>query len=179
MEPGPFEGLFIVHLDVLDDAEREGASFREAFQAQKMQGLGLPVFEPVQLNVAESRRGTLRGIHAEPWEKFIHVAYGEVFAAVADLRRESPTAGQAWTGVLDRTRAIFVGRGLGNAYQATSDLAVYTYLVNEHWQPGISYQAVRYDDADLGIEWPVTDEHQKVSSKDRSNPSLQELWREH
>lgn len=176
MELGPFDGLFIVHLDVLEDPEREGASFREAFQAEKMRDLGLPDFDPVQLNVAESRRGTLRGIHAEPWEKFIHVAHGQVFAAVADLRPESPTAGRVWTGVLDRTRAIFVERGLGNSYQATSDLAVYTYLVNAHWQPGTSYPAVRFDDADLAIDWPIADEELSVSMKDRANPSLQDLW---
>jgi dTDP-4-dehydrorhamnose 3,5-epimerase len=176
VEPGPLQGLFIVELDLLEDREREGASFREAFQAEKMRALGLPAFRPVQLNLAESRRGTLRGIHAEPWEKFVHVAYGEVFAAVADLRRGSPTAGQTWIGTLDRTRAIFVERGLGNSYQATSDLAVYTYLVNEHWKPGVAYPAVRFDDPDLAIEWPILDERLQVSSKDRANPSLREIW---
>lgn len=172
---GPFDGLYLVDLEVFDDGERPGASFREAFQAEKLEAMGLPAFRPVQLNVAESRKGTVRGIHAEPWDKFIHVAYGEVFAAVADLRKDSSTAGEVWTGTLDRAQAILVQRGLGNSYQALSEVAVYTYLVDEHWQAGVSYPAVRFDDPDLAIPWPIHD-GLLASTKDRSAPTLREWW---
>lgn len=167
------DGLFVVDLDVRDDPDRAGASFREAFQAEKMRAAGLPDFHPIQYNVAESTLGTLRGIHAEPWEKFIHVVHGEAFAAIADVRPESPTAGKVWQGRLDRTKAILVSRGLGNSYQALTDLVVYTYLVNEHWREGVSYPAVAWDDPDLAIAWPISDERLQLSAKDRSNPSLQ------
>jgi dTDP-4-dehydrorhamnose 3,5-epimerase len=173
---GPFEGLWLIDLEVHDDPERPGASFREAFHAEKMRALGLPPFQPVQWNASESRRGTLRGIHAEPWEKLIHVAHGEAFAAIVDLRPGSPTAGQVWTGRLTNAHAMFLSRGFGNAFQALSEVVVYAYLVNEHWQPGIVYPAVRWDDPDLAIDWPITDERLSLSAKDRENPSLQEYW---
>ena len=48
---------------------------------------------------------------------------GSVFAAIADFGADSPTAGTVWTGELDRTRAIFVGAGLGNGFQALSATA--------------------------------------------------------
>ena len=118
--PGPIDGLFIIDLDIRDDAERPGGSFREVFHAERFAQLGLPPFVPVQWNVSESAEGTLRGFHAEPWSKLVHVAAGAVFAAIADLRADSPTAGTVWSGELDRTRALFVGAGLGNAFQAVS-----------------------------------------------------------
>ncbi|MEX0983541.1 MAG: dTDP-4-dehydrorhamnose 3,5-epimerase [Actinomycetota bacterium] len=172
--PGPFDGLWIVDLDVREDAERPEASFREVFHAAAMSERGLPAFRPVQWNISESRAGTLRGFHAEPWEKFVHVAHGEAFAAVADLRRGSPTAGAVWTGTLDRSRALFLERGLGNAFQALADPTVYAYLVNQHWQEDGTYPAVAWDDPDLGVSWPITDERLALSAKDGSNPSLAE-----
>ena len=175
VHPTEIDGCYVVDLVVLDDADRRGASFREAYQAEKMRALGLPEFQPVQMNVAESPAGTLRGIHAEPWEKFIHVVHGEAFAAIVDVRPGSPTAGHVWQGRLDRTRALFVERGLGNSYQAVSELVVYSYLVNEHWQPGVQYPAVRWDDPQLAIDWPITDERLQLSEKDRRNPSVAEL----
>ena len=159
---------------IRDDRDRPGASFREVFQAEQMTRLGLPAFTPVQWNVSESWTGTLRGFHAEPWEKFVHVVHGEAFAAIADLRPDSPTAGEVWTGTLDRTRALFVARGLGNAFQVLGDPTVYAYLVNEHWRPDATYDAVAWDDPDLGVAWPITDERLALSPKDRANPSLAE-----
>jgi len=173
---GPFEGLWIVDIDIHRDDERPDASFREAFQAEQMRSLGLPAFAPVQWNVAESRAGTLRGFHAEPWAKFVHVVRGEAFAAIADIRRDSPTAGRTWTGTLDRSRALLVGRGLANAYQALTDPTVYTYLVNDHWRAGVTYPAVAWDDPDLAVTWPITDYRLALSAKDRSNPTLRVFW---
>jgi dTDP-4-dehydrorhamnose 3,5-epimerase len=174
--PGPIAGLYIVDLDVRHDADRPGGSFREVFHAAAFRESGLPPFEPLQWNISESTAGTLRGFHAEPWNKLVHVAAGRVFAAIADPRAESATAGEVWTGELDRSRALFVSRGLANAFQALSDVAVYAYLVDQHWAPGTDYPAVVWNDADLAVRWPITDERLSLSAKDRANPSLRELW---
>jgi len=174
---GPMQGLFVVDLDVLADGERPGGSFREVFHAAKFRDLGLPDFQPVQWNISESKRGTLRGFHAEPWNKLVHVAAGRVFAAIADLRADSPTAGAVWSGELDATRALFVSAGLGNAFQALSAVASYAYLVDEHWSAGVPYPAVAWDDPDLAVAWPITDERLSLSSRDRANPTLRAYWR--
>lgn len=169
-------GLYVLDLEIREDPDRPGASFREVFRTESLQALGIPPFTPVQWNVAESRAGTLRGFHAEPWEKLIHVVHGEAFAAIADLRRDSPTAGQVWTGALNRSRALFVRRGLGNAYQALDDPTVYAYLVSESWQAGVHYPAVAWDDPDLDVDWPITDDRLALSARDRANPTLREHW---
>ena len=155
--------------------ERRGASFREAFQAEKLHDLGLPAFQPRQMNVAESPGGTLRGIHAEPWEKYVHVLQGRAYGVVVDLRQDSPTYGQWWGDEIDSTKALFLSRGLGNAYQALTEVVLYSYLVSEHWRPGIAYPAVAWDDPDLGIPWPITDDRLQLSVKDRGHPALRDL----
>lgn len=174
--PGPIPGLFLLDLVVREDPERRGASFREVFRAEELDAAGVPPFQPIQWNVSESAHGTIRGIHAEPWDKLIHVISGEVFSAVADVRKDSPTAGQVWTGVLDRSTAILVGAGLGNSFQVVSERATVAYLVTGSWRPDLSYPSVRFDDPDLAIPWPIQDEGLELSDKDRSAPSLRELW---
>jgi dTDP-4-dehydrorhamnose 3,5-epimerase/reductase len=174
--PGSLSGLFVLDLVVHEDPERPRASFREVFRAEDLEASGAPPFRPVQCSVSESARGTIRGIHAEPWDKLLHVVEGEVFSAIADVRPASPTAGQVWTGVLDRTNAVLVGAGLGNAFQVISERAVVAFLVNDYWRPGITYPAVRFDDADLAIDWPIADHRLVVSEKDRRAPTLRELW---
>jgi dTDP-4-dehydrorhamnose 3,5-epimerase len=176
IEPASLEGLWVVEIDVREDAERPGASFREVFRREALEAAGVPSFAPVQWNISESREGTLRGFHAEPWTKLVHVAAGRVFAAIADIRRDSPTAGSAWTGELDRTRALVVGAGLANGFQALSEVAVYAYLVDALWSPTERYPAVAWDDPDLAVDWPITDDRLALSARDRSNPSLRTFW---
>src|SRR3954465_10721524 len=100
--PGPVAGLFLVDLEVRPDAERPGASFREVFHDETPRAAGAPPLTPAQWNVSGSAAGTLGGFHAEPWNKLVHVAAGRVFAAIADIRQDSATAGAGWTGGLHR-----------------------------------------------------------------------------
>jgi dTDP-4-dehydrorhamnose 3,5-epimerase len=171
---GPLTGMFIIDLDVRADEDRPGGSFREVFHAAKLNALGLPRFTPVQWNVSESTAGTLRGIHAEPWNKLVHAAAGRAFACIADIRADSPTVGETWIGELDSSRALFVGAGLANGFQALSDIVVYAYLVDQHWSADVTYPAVAWNDPDLAVPWPITDERLSVSQRDRNNPTLRE-----
>ena len=61
--------------------------FKESYQRAKLEELGLPRLEVVQNNVSYNAEvGVTRGIHAEPWDKYISPAFGRVFAAIVDLR---------------------------------------------------------------------------------------------
>lgn len=69
-------GFFIVDL-VLHGDNR--GWFKENYQREKMEALGLPHFEIVQNNFSyNSELGVTRGLHAEPWEKFISLANGRI-----------------------------------------------------------------------------------------------------
>lgn len=166
-------GLFVIDLDIHTD---ERGNFREVWQLDKLAKLGFPKIIPVQWNVAESSRGVTRGMHAEPWEKYLHVAHGTVFAAVVDVREKSATFGKLLTFELDFRRALLVPNGCANSYQVTSDGAAYSYLVTGHWHPDQKYTAINIDDPTLKIPWPVPKEQRILSSKDLANPTLKELF---
>ncbi len=165
-------GLFVVDL-VLHGDNR--GWFKENYQKAKMEALGLPAFDIVQNNFSYNEAiGVTRGLHAEPWEKFISVANGKVFGAWVDLRT-GPSYGTVFTTEITPDKAIFVPRGVANGYQTLEEKVTYTYLVNAHWSPEARYAAVHLFDPALGIEWPIRKAEAIVSDKDRSNPLLQDV----
>lgn len=165
----PIPGLTVWDLPVHGDNR---GWFKENWQREKMVAAGLPDFGPVQNNVSfNDAVGTTRGIHAEPWDKLVSVAAGRVFGAWVDLR-SGPTFGAVFTTELDPSRAVFVPRGVGNAFQTLDPDTVYTYLVNDHYSPGSAYTSVNLADPALGIAWPVPLERAELSAKDRANPAL-------
>ena len=165
-------GLVVLDLPVHGDAR---GWFKENWQREKMVALGLPAdFRPVQNNISfNASRGVTRGVHAEPWDKFISVATGSVFGAWVDLR-PGETFGRVFTCVLDPSRAIYVPRGVGNSFQALEDGTAYTYLVNAHWSAELkkTYTFVNLADPSLGIEWPIPLGEATVSEADKNHPML-------
>jgi dTDP-4-dehydrorhamnose reductase len=169
VEPTAIPGLLVVRMPVHEDSR---GWFKENWQREKMTALGLPDFGPVQNNISyNARRGATRGIHAEPWDKYVAVATGSVFGAWVDLRAGA-SFGTTFHVVIDPGTAVFVPRGVGNSYQALEDHTAYTYLVNEHWRAATAYPALNLDDPTVGIPWPIPLEEADISDKDLVNPYL-------
>ena len=170
----PIPGVLLLDLPVHGDNR---GWFKENWQKEKMVALGLPEFGPVQNNISfNEAAGTTRGIHAEPWDKYISVATGRVFGAWVDLR-EGPSFGTVFTTVLDPSTAIFIPRGVGNAFQTLLDGTAYTYLVNDHWSPDAQekYTFLNLADETVAIDWPIGLEDAELSDKDRNHPRLGEV----
>ena len=169
LETTPIPGLVVVRLALHEDPR---GWFKENWQRAKMTALGLPDFGPVQNNISfNAVRGATRGIHTEPWDKFVSLATGRVFAAWVDMRA-GDTFGVSFTLEMDPSVAVFVPRGVGNSYQTLEDDTAYSYLVNQHWRPGIAYPALALDDPTVAIPWPIPLAESAISEKDRSNPRL-------
>ena len=168
----PIPGLTIWELPVHGDNR---GWFKENWQRAKMTALGLPDFGPVQNNISfNDAAGTTRGIHAEPWDKFVSVATGRIFGAWVDLR-DGPTFGAVFTAELDPSRAVFVPRGVGNAFQTLESDTAYVYLVNDHYSPDAQYVSVNLADETLAIEWPIPLESAELSAKDRAHARLADI----
>ncbi|GAA3014544.1 hypothetical protein GCM10010461_26290 [Microbacterium aurantiacum] len=151
--------------------------FKENWQREKMTAAGveLPDFGPVQNNISfNDAAGTTRGIHAEPWDKYVSVATGRIFGAWVDLR-EGPTFGAVFTTELDPSKAIFVPRGVGNSYQTLEPDTAYTYLVNDHWSPTATYTFLNLADETAAIEWPIPLDQVEISDKDKNHPRLADV----
>jgi dTDP-4-dehydrorhamnose reductase len=151
--------------------------FKENWQREKMVSLGLPDFGPVQNNISFNNQvGTTRGIHAEPWDKYVSVATGRIFGAWVDLR-EGPSFGAVFTAELDPSKAIFVPRGVGNSFQTLEVDTAYSYLVNDHWSADAQaqYTFLNLADETAAIEWPIPLDEAELSDKDRLHPRLGEV----
>ena len=165
----------LVWLDLPVHGDNRGW-FKENWQQEKMTAIGLPDFGPRQNNISfNATRGTTRGIHAEPWDKYVSVATGKIYGAWTDLR-EGDTFGETFTLEIDPSKAIFVPRGVGNAFQALEDGTAYSYLVNDHWTPGgENYAFLNLADTTANIQWPIPLTEAELSDKDRAHPPLAEI----
>jgi dTDP-4-dehydrorhamnose 3,5-epimerase-like enzyme len=144
--------------------------FKENFHHEKLAALGLRV---VQHNVAYfADPGIVRGIHAEPWEKYLSPSAGRVFVALVDLR-DTETFGRVTTFELGPAQALYVPRGVGNSFCTLTPHTTYNFLVNEHWSP--ERVAVSLFDPDLAIEWPFPREQLSWTERDAAGPSLAEV----
>ncbi|MFB7251789.1 sugar nucleotide-binding protein [Microbacterium sp. NPDC056234] len=165
-------GLLIAELPVHGDSR---GWFKENWQREKMIAAGLEDFGPVQNNISfNDAVGTTRGIHAEPWDKWVSVATGRIFGAWVDLR-EGSTFGAVYTAEIDPSRAIFVPRGVGNSYQTLEANTAYAYLVNDHWSPDASYSFLNLADETAGIDWPIPLADVEISDKDKAHPRLADV----
>ncbi|MDG4666806.1 bifunctional dTDP-4-dehydrorhamnose 3,5-epimerase family protein/NAD(P)-dependent oxidoreductase [Mycobacterium sp. 236(2023)] len=170
--PTPIPGLTLWEMPVHGDNR---GWFKENWQRAKMVAAGMPDFGPVQHNISfNDTAGTTRGIHAEPWDKYISVGFGRIFGAWVDLRYGA-TFGTVFTAELDPSRAVFVPRGVGNAFQTLEPRTVYTYLVNDHYSPDAHYPSVHPGDETLAIKWPIPLDKAELSVKDLAQGTLAEV----
>jgi len=133
----------------------------------------------VQSNHARSKPGVIRGFHAEPWEKIVYVAKGEVMAVIVDFRTDSETFGKAVKIMLgdNHFNTLYLPLGMGNSLCAVgSGDAEYIYLITSYFE-GKQTPAVYYNDPMLTKQfggWPI--ENPIVSEKDASYPTLKEKF---
>ncbi len=89
------EGLAVITMKQVAD---ERGVVREFYRASSWTEAGLPSLGPwQQMNVTESKRGAVRGLHGEDMFKLVAVAAGEAFGAYVDTRAGSSTFGAVAT----------------------------------------------------------------------------------
>ncbi len=172
VHPTAIPGLLQVDLEVHGD---ERGWFKESYQRGKLEQLGLPRLEVVQNNVSYNAEvGVTRGIHAEPWDKYVSPAFGRVFCAIVDLRA-GDGFGRLETFELTPSHALYVPRGCGNSFCTLEPHTVYNYLVNAHWSPEAQYVSVNLFDETLAVPWPIARGRMVLSEKDVGHPPLMDV----
>lgn len=161
-------GLRLVEPQVFGDVR---GFFVETYSVERYRAAGIAdAF--VQDNLSSSARGVLRGLHAQnpmPQAKLVGCVQGEVWDVVVDARTGSPTFGR-WEGVLlsaENHRQLAIPAGLLHGFVVLSGMALFSYKVSAPYHPAGDF-AVRWDDPDLGIAWPLDGITPAVSSKDEA-----------
>ncbi|MEI8304219.1 MAG: dTDP-4-dehydrorhamnose 3,5-epimerase [Burkholderiales bacterium] len=151
--------------------------FFESFNARAFaQATGVSA-EFVQDNHSHSARGVLRGLHyqiEQPQGKLVRAVTGEVFDAVVDLRRSSPTFGR-WEGFIlsaENKRMLWVPPGFGHGYFVLSERTDFLYKTTDYYAPQHE-RCVLWSDPTVGVRWPLVPGQQPVlSAKDQVGLAL-------
>jgi dTDP-4-dehydrorhamnose 3,5-epimerase len=166
-------GAFVVEPQVFGDTR---GFFYESYNEAKYVAAGIRV-KFVQSNVSRSSKGVLRGLHYQwpnPQGKLVSVLEGEVYDVAVDIRRGSPTFGQ-WAGVMltaDNHRHFWVPEGFAHGFCVLSDYATFSYQCTAAYDAKAD-AGIRWNDADLGIDWPISEP--QLSEKDIKAPLLSDV----
>ena len=176
VEETSIDGLLLVTMKQVTD---DRGTVREFYRGSAFADAGYPSLGPwVQVNVTETRRGGVRGMHGEQMHKLVAVAAGRAFGAWVDARVGSATRGQVHCAELGPGVQVLVPPGVCNGFQSLSDGMQYVYCFDQEWSPDMDGVAVSPLDPALGIDWPIAidpDDPAQLSAKDRDAPRLAEL----
>ena len=152
--------------------------FLESFKSSVLDPAIGHSFTLKQMNISQSRIGTVRGIHfadVPPGQaKYVQCFSGRILDVVVDIRVGSPTFGQ-WDAIeLDDTDRVglYISEGLGHAFCALTDSVTVGYLCSEPYAPAREHGIHPMDPA-LGMPWPSTADP-VLSPKDAAAPTLAE-----
>lgn len=159
--------VFIFEPKVFGD---ERGFFFESFNHQQFEAAIGRRVTFVQDNHSKSSKGVLRGLHYQlpphVQGKLVRCVAGEVFDVAVDIRKSSPTFGQ-WVGVHlsgDSKRQLWIPEGFAHGFVTLSETAEFLYKTTNYYAPQ-SEASIKWDDADIAIEWPFEFQPQ-LSSKD-------------
>ena len=131
----------------------------------------------VQDNHSRSVKGVLRGLHFQQGEhaqgKLVRATQGSVFDVAVDIRPGSATFGK-WVGVElsgSNHRQLWLPPGMAHGFLVTSDSADFLYKATQYYAPQ-SEGCVRWNDPEIGIEWPLDGIEPSLSAKDANGASL-------
>lgn len=156
----------------------ERGFFFESFTQNKFEAAIGRAVNFVQDNHSRSLKGVLRGLHYQlpphAQAKLVRCTFGEVFDVAVDIRRSSSTFGH-WVGVhlsAENKRQLWIPEGFAHGFITLSDTAEFLYKTTDYYAPQ-SDACIMWDDADIGIAWPIQDSPQ-LSPKDQQGKPLKE-----
>lgn len=163
-------GVKVFTPDVFEDGR--------GFLFESFRATWLPGIEFVQDNHSRSSHKTLRGLHYQfdhPQGKLVRVISGRVYDVAVDIRKSSATFGQ-WIGRIlsaDNKEIFWVPPGFAHGFLVLSDTAEFVYKCTDYYAPGDEY-GIRWDDPELGIDWPHDALPPNLSEKDKTAPLLKD-----
>ena len=154
--------------------------FSESYNAERFGKAGLgDVF--VQDNHSFSApKGTLRGLHfqtvPDAQAKLVRCTAGAIWDVAVDIRAGSPTRGR-WVGArltAEGGEQLYVPIGFAHGFVTLTEDVQVLYKASAVYAPA-SEGAIRWDDPDLAIAWPLAGAAPILSGKDAAAPAFADL----
>ena len=157
VEPALLDGVLVIRYPVHRDPR--GYFVRVLDQQLLAEHAGIDSTGFVQESQSRSTQGVLRGLHGRRHlseAKLVRCAAGRIHDVIVDMRPSSPTFQQSQAFVLDDVAhlQLYIPPGFAHGFQVLSEAADIHYRMDAPYAPELDY-AVRFDDPDLGIEWPL------------------------
>jgi dTDP-4-dehydrorhamnose 3,5-epimerase len=172
-ETTPIPGLLVVCPKRHGDAR---GFFSETWSAAAWRAWGLDICWRQDNHSLSREAGVLRGLHyqAPPMAqaKLVRCTRGRIWDVAVDARRGSPAFG-TWFGLelsAENWRQFFVPRGFLHGFLTLEADTEVQYKTDNAYAPECD-GAVRWDDPDLAIGWPVSGAP-VLSDKDAAAPRL-------
>jgi dTDP-4-dehydrorhamnose 3,5-epimerase len=169
------EGVGLVQPTLIGD---ERGFFVETYRRNVFAELGIDE-EMVQDNHSRSKQGIVRGMHFQVGDgaaKLVRCGRGEIVDVVVDIRRGSPTFGEweAFELSDENGRLVYCPVGFAHGFCVVSEVADVFYKQSNYYSDELE-RGFRYDDPEVGIEWPLPAEELVPSQRDATAPTLREL----
>ncbi len=167
--PTEIPDVLVIEPQVFED---ERGFFMEVWNQQAFESAGI-LTNFIQDNHSKSPLGTLRGLHYQVQHtqgKLVRVIAGEVYDVAVDIRQSSPTFGK-WTArtlSAENKRMMWIPPGFAHGFYVTSETAEFVYKCTDVYAPEHE-RAIRWNDPDVGITWPIPADSQPLLSKKDSN----------
>lgn len=171
----PIPDLLIFEPAVFEDSR---GYFFEAYNEQAFLKEGLQL-KFVQDNQSRSSFGVIRGLHYQlnPHQqtKLVRVLEGAIIDVAVDIRKGSPTYGQAFSIELSAAnkKQLLVPAGFAHGFSVISETAIVFYKCDQFYNKE-SEGGIVYNDPSLNIDWQVPADKVLVSEKDQQQPVLAE-----
>jgi dTDP-4-dehydrorhamnose 3,5-epimerase len=168
------DGPILIEPNVIGD---ERGFFCETYRRSVFGDLGV-LEEMIQDNHSRSRKGVVRGMHFQIGRgvaKLVRCSRGAILDVVVDIRRGSPTYGEweAFELSDQNMRIVYCPIGFAHGFCTLSSEADVIYKQSAYYT-GDTERGIKYDDPDVGIEWPR--ELELVPSpRDAAAPLLREI----
>lgn len=153
--------------------------FSETYNGHTLKAAGLELAFVQDNHSYSARRGTLRGLHYQlpprAQAKLVRVARGAILDVAVDIRRSSASFGR-WVALelsAAKWNQILIPQGFAHGIVTLTDEVEVIYKVTDTYSPAHD-RAIRFDDPQIGINWPFPAAELLLSDKDRKAPSLSE-----
>lgn len=151
--------------------------FSETYKVSALEEAGINLNFVQDNHSFSAAKSVVRGLHYQlpPFaqDKLVRVVRGAILDVAVDIRKSSPTFGK-WVALevsAEKWNQILVPKGFAHGFMTLVENTEVIYKVTDYYSPEHD-RSIRFDDAAVGIEWPLPTSSVQLSDKDQKAPLL-------